>query len=397
MKSFFFGLFQIFFVISSWGQSLSELRAQKENAAQAVRLTSSLLDEARKGERASMNKLSLIGRQIENRNTLIQNINKEHALLDYYVKENTEVVRMFQDDLTGLKKEYAAMVRFTQRSKSRSDLLLFLFSAESLNQAYKRLLYLRQYTKYRKKQVEVISALSGLIHQKTMELEKQKQQKLQLIKSKQQENLLLEREKAEESRSVALLRQKQQNLRKKLREQQNAQEELNRAIEKLLEEEAGNTGGKAEFRMTPEQKLLAADFEKNKGRIPWPVERGIITERFGVHAHPVLKQITVKNNGIDISTQSGSKARAVFAGEVSRIFAISGGNMAVIIRHGMFLTVYSNLKEVFVKAGQKVALKQEIGAIFTDTSDGNKTVLKFQVWKGNQKLNPQDWISRLEY
>ncbi len=394
MKRFFFGLFQIFFVVSSWGQSLSELRTQKESAAQAIRLTSSLLEEARKDEKSSMNKLNLVSRQIENRKTLIQNINTEYVLLDNYVNENTEVVRMLQSDLADLKKEYASMIRFTRKSNSGNHLLVFLFSADNLNQAYKRLLYLRQYTKYRKEQVEVISALSGLIREKVAELEEQKQQKLQLIKIKQKENLLLEREKAEESRFVASLRQKQQDLRKKLREQQKAQDELDRAIGKLLEEEARKTGGREEFMMTPEQKLLAADFEKNKGRIPWPVERGIITERFGVHAHPVLKQITVKNNGIDISTQSGSKARAVFAGEVSRIFAISGGNMAVIIRHGTFLTVYSNLKEVYVKAGQKVALKQEIGAIFTDTNDGNRTVLKFQIWKQNQKLDPQDWISR---
>lgn len=394
MKRFFFSILQVFFVISSWGQSMSELRAQKENTAQAIRLTSSLLEEARKDEKASLSKLNLISRQIENRNALIQNINAEYVLLDKYVNENTEVVKMLQHDLAGLKREYAAMVRFAQKSKNSNDLLVFLFSAENLNQAYKRLLYLRQYTKYRKAQVEVINALSGLIREKAAELEKQKQQKFQLIKSKQQENLLLEREKTEESRSVASLRQKQQDLRRKLREQQKAQDELDRAIEKLLEEEARKTGGKDEFRMTPEQKLLAADFEKNKGRIPWPVERGIITERFGVHPHPVLKQIMVKNNGIDITAQSGSKARAVFAGEVSRIFAISGGNMAVIIRHGMFLTVYSNLNEVYIKAGQKVALKQEIGTIFTDTNDGNKTVLKFQVWKENQKLNPQDWISR---
>lgn len=394
MKRFLFCILPVFFVISSLGQSMSDLRAQKENAAQAIQLTSTLLEEARKDEKASLNKLNLISSQIENRNILIQNINAEYVLLDNYMAENTEVVKMLQRDLADLKNEYAAMVRFSQKSKKSNDLLIFLLSAENLNQAYKRLLYLRQYTKYRKTQVEAINALSGLINEKAADLEKQKQQKLQLIKSKQQENLLLEREKAEQDRSVSSLRQKQQDLRKKLRDQERTQDELNRAIEKLLQEEARKTSGKDEFKMTPEQKLIAADFEKNKGRIPWPVERGIITERFGVHPHPVLKQITIKNNGIDISTQSGSKARAVFAGEVSRIFAISGGNMAVIIRHGTFLTVYSNLKEVYVKAGQKVSVKQEIGTIFTDSNDGNKTVLKFQVWKENQKLNPQDWISR---
>ncbi|MGV8134828.1 MAG: murein hydrolase activator EnvC family protein [Mangrovibacterium sp.] len=395
MKRFLSGIFPVLFVISSFGQSMTDLRSKKEYAEQAIRLTSTLLEEARKNEKATLNKLNLISRQIENRNVLIENINAEYVLLDKYVTENTEVVDMLQADLADLKKEYAAMIRFAQKSKSSKDLMIFLLSSESLNQAYKRLLYMRQYTRYRKIQLEGISALSALIKEKAAALEKQKQQKLQLINSKQEENLLLEREKKEQNRSVASLRQKQQDLRRKLKEQEKIQDELERAIEKLIQEEARKTGGQVEkYAMTPEQKLIAADFEKNKGRLPWPVERGIITERFGVHPHPVLKQITVKSNGIDISTQSGSKARAVFSGEVSRVFAISGGNMAVIIRHGTFLTVYSNLKEVFVKAGQKVSLKQEIGSIFTDDNDDNKTVLKFQVWKENQKLNPQEWISR---
>jgi len=394
MRRFLFGIFQVLFVISSFGQSMTDLRSKKENAEQAIRLTSTLLDEARKNEKTTLNKLSLISSQIENRNNLIQNINAEYVMLDHYVTENTAVVNMLQQDLADLKKEYGAMVRFAQKSKSTNDLMIFLLSAESLNQAYKRLLYMRQYTRYRKTQLEVINVLSKLIKEKAADLEKQKQQKLQLIKSKQQENMLLQEEKNEQDRTVLSLRQKQQDLRRKLREQEKIQNELDRAIEKLLQEEAGKTGRKEEFELTPEQKLIAADFEKNKGRIPWPVERGIITERFGVHPHPVLKQITVKNNGIDISTQNGSKARAVFSGEVSRVFAISGGNMAVIIRHGTFLSVYSNLKEVYVKAGQKVSLKQEIGTIFTDSADDNKTVLKFQIWRQNQKLNPQDWITR---
>jgi murein DD-endopeptidase MepM/ murein hydrolase activator NlpD len=121
------------------------------------------------------------------------------------------------------------------------------------------------------------------------------------------------------------------------------------------------------------------------------VERGVITEHFGVHRHPVLKNVQVKSNGIEITTEAGSEVRAVFDGEVSRVFAISGGNMAVIIRHGSFLSVYSNLKEVNVKAGQQVKTKQKIGAIF---SDENKTALKFQVWRENEKMNPEDWISK---
>lgn len=146
--------------------------------------------------------------------------------------------------------------------------------------------------------------------------------------------------------------------------------------------------------MTPEQKLAGSDFEQNKRRIPWPVERGVITEKFGIHPHPVLTNVTVNNNGVNITTEQGTQARAVFKGEVSRVFGITGGNMAVILRHGPYLTVYSNLVDVVVKKGDAVAVRQKLGTVFTDANDGNKTILKFQIWKESQKLNPEEWLAR---
>jgi septal ring factor EnvC (AmiA/AmiB activator) len=263
-----------------------------------------------------------------------------------------------------------------------------------MNQAYKRWLYLRQYAKYRKSQGEVILLVTDELNENLAKLEKKKALKTALLQGKLNEFNMLEKQRGEENKAVLSLQQKQKNLKKQIREQQKIQDELNRKIEKMLEEEARKTASKSGYQMTPEQQLISADFEKNKGRIPWPVAKGIITEHFGIHSHPVLKQIQVRSNGIDISTEAGSKARAVFAGEVSRVFAISGGNMAVIIRHGSYLSVYSNLKDVMVKAGQKVALKQDIGTIYTDKADGNTTVVKFQIWKENQKLDPESWITR---
>jgi septal ring factor EnvC (AmiA/AmiB activator) len=256
------------------------------------------------------------------------------------------------------------------------------------------MLYLKQYAKYRRSQTEVILAVNDLLNSKIESLKNRKQEKADLLASKNDETKQLLSEKKQQDKYLQNLKSQQQDLKKKLREQQKEEAKLNREIERLIEEEAKIARDKGQFGMTPDQKLLAADFEKNKGRIPWPVERGVITEKFGVHAHAVLKNIQVKSNGIEISTEDGAKARAVFDGEVSRVFAISGGNMAVIIRHGSFLSVYSNLKEVYVKAGQKVKTKEVIGGIFSDSSNGNKTALKFQVWRENVKMNPEEWISR---
>ena len=389
MKRLLFIFSLVLATLSLQAQSIAELRAKKSDAEKQIRLTNSLLDEARKNEQASLSKLQLLKSQIAYRSQIIESINSEIEVVDWSISNNTEIIGMLQSDLVRLKKEYASMIRFAQKNKNSYDLLIFLFSAENVNQAYKRWLYLRQYAKYRRSEAEVIRTVSESLDENLAKLNEKKQLKTELLQVKIAEFQTLEKERGQQNSTVASLQKKQRELRGKIKEQQKIQDELDRQIQKILEEEAKKSG----YALTPEQKLIANDFEKNKGRIPWPVARGIITEHFGVHSHPVLKQIQVRSNGIDISTEAGAKARAVFEGEVSRVFAISGGNMAVIIRHGSFLSVYSNLREVTVKPGQKVALKQEIGTIFTDPADGNTTVMKFQIWKESQKLDPEEWIT----
>ncbi len=375
------------------GQSLSELRQKKSEAEKQLRYNNTLLSEAQKNEKSSLSKIKLLKAQIKLRTAIIESIGQELEVMDWSIDNNEEIVAMLQSDLAQYKKEYAAMVRFAQKHKNSYDVLIFLFSAENVNQAYKRWLYLRHYATYRKNQVDQIKVVSNEVDERLLELKESKKQKTALLNNKLQEYKMLQQEESQQSSYVKQMQRQQRDLKKKIADQQKEQEELNRRIQKILEEEARKTADKTGFGLTPEQKIVSADFEKNKGRIPWPVERGIITEHFGIHSHPVLTQIKVKNNGVDISTSTGSKARAVFEGEVSRVFAISGSNMAVIIRHGSFLSVYSNLSEVTVKPGQKVAIKQEIGTIFTDSADDNTTVIKFQIWKENQKLDPEEWIS----
>lgn len=394
MRSLLLSLLFVMCGLSLFGQSLTDLRSKKDQTAQVIEYTSGLIKQAQKNEKASLGKLKLLNSQIENRNKLINNINAEIEMLDYYIDENTTASSMLNSDLAGLKKEYAAMVRFAQKNKNSYDLIIFLLSSENMNQAYKRLLYLKQYAHYRKSQTEAITAINNLLEKRIVTLKKRKQEKAGLLASKSEETKQLMAEKSQQSQFLLSLKKHQQDLKKQLREQQREQEKLNREIEQMIAEEAQKAKKEGQLGMSPEQKLLAVDFEENKGRIPWPVDRGIITEHFGVHAHAVLKNLQVKSNGIEITTQKGTKARAVFNGVVSRVFAISGGNMAVIIRHGSFLSVYSNLKEVYVIAGQAVKTKDPIGQIFTDPNDDNKTVLKFQVWKENQKMNPEDWISK---
>jgi septal ring factor EnvC (AmiA/AmiB activator) len=396
MRSFF--LLSVFLILSilANGQSLDELRKKKEKTNEQIRYTTKLLEEARNNEKKSLNKYKILNKQIELRTNLITGINSEVGVLADFIDQNAWLVNSLNSDLEELKKEYAAMIVFAQKNQTNYSKLLFVLSANSFNQAYKRLMYLRQYAEYRKRQAELIQWIRDLIQLKVSRLEKQRSEKETLLQAKKREADRLNQEKKQQGNYLTTLQKKQKEFEKKLREQQQIEDQLSREIQRIIAEEVNKAkaSGKTSYELTPEQKLVSGQFEQNKKRLPWPVERGVVTDHFGIHEHAVLKNIQVQNNGIDISTANGAIARSVFGGEVSRVFKVTGGNVAVIIRHGKYLTVYSNLVNVLVKSGDKVSLKQTIGTIGTDADDDSKTVLKFQIWKESEKLNPEDWIAK---
>ncbi len=388
----------LFLIVStfSFGQSIDELQRKKQNATKEIEYTNQLLNEVQKNEKASVNRLRLLNSRLSQRNLLISSIKQEINLYQEFIDNNSYVVKSLQQDVEQLKKEYAELIRFAYRNKSLNDNILFLLSAENFNQAYRRFLYMKQYTSFRKKQSETIHAIQELLSDKIEKLKQFQQVKQQLIDETRQEAKKIDEEKNQQNSEIQKLQKQQRNLRQKIKDQRKIEQQLEREIQRIIEEEAAKNrkAGAPEFAMTPEQKLIGDSFEQNKKRLPWPTERGIITEHFGVHQHPVLSNVQVRNNGISISTETGAKVRAIFNGEVSRVFGITGGNSAVIIRHGKYLTVYSNLREVMVKKGDNVSTKQNIGTVYTDFEDGNKSILKFQIWRENQKLNPEDWIVR---
>lgn len=378
------------------GQSLDELRKKKEKTNEQIKYTTKLLEEAKKNEKKTLSKYNILNKQIELRTSLISGINSEVGVLVDFIDQNAWLVNSLNTDLEELKKEYANMILFAQKNQTNYSKVLFMLSANSFNQAYKRLMYLRQYTEYRKRQAELILWIRDLVDVKVKKLQHQRDEKESLLQIKKNEAERLGKEKKQQGQYLTSLQQKQKDFQKKLKEQQQIEAQLSREIQRIIEDEVkkAKDKGKPGFEMTPEQKLVSGQFEQNKRRLPWPVERGVITGHFGVHEHAVLKNIQVKNNGIDISTAQGSIARSVFTGEVSRVFMVTGGNYAVIIRHGKYLTVYSNLINVLVSSGDKVSLKQTIGTIGTDFTDGDKTILKFQIWKESEKQNPEDWIAK---
>lgn len=396
MKRPVLAILLLFFLAEAQAQSLSELQERRQSAAREIEMTNRLLNQVQQQEEASLNRLQLISNTINQRNKLISSLNSEIRLYQEFIQNNNLSVQMLSDDLEKMKTEYAKLIRMTYLGRTPSGQLFFLFSAESFNQAYRRLLYMRRYTAYRNNQAELMKTLQQLLNEKAEDLEKLKSTRQQLLDEARNETEKLAQEKSKQNREVQDLKRRQQDLKSKLQQQRSVEQQLEREIQRIIEEEARKKrdAGEPAYALTPEQKLVGDSFAQNKLKLPWPVERGVITERFGIHRHPVLENVQVRNNGINIATETNAGVRAVFNGEVSRVFGISGGNSAVIIRHGNYLTVYSNLKEVIVKKGDKVSVHQKIGTVYTDADDGNKSILKFQIWRENQKLNPEEWISR---
>lgn len=371
------------------------MRTKKESLIQEIEYTSRLLNEVEKNRKTSLSQLQLINSKINQRSVLISTISSEIQVYDQCIEDNEMVIGLLQTDLGKIKKEYAEMIRSAYRNKNAENQLLFLLSAEDFNQAYRRYLYFKKYSSYRQNQTQIMQSLQVVLSQKADNMKKQKQTRLQLVSQTFVENEKLLKEKTQQDTELLKLQKERKNLQQKLVQQRDEQQQLENEIQQIIEEEANKNkkDGNSGFELTPEEKLIGDNFEQNKKRLPWPVERGIITEHFGIHQHPVLTNVQIKNNGINIATEAGAKVRAIFNGVVSRVFGITGGNTAVIIRHGKYLTVYSNLRETVVKKGDKVATKQEIGTVYTDADD-HKSILKFQIWLEDQKLDPEQWIGQ---
>lgn len=394
-----FSLFLMFFAVNLSGQSLEELRKRKEKTAAEIEYINNLLKETNSNAKASLNRLSVLEKQIRLQDAMINHITGEIGNLDSSIQQNSTRIDSLGSALQSVKNKYASMIRYAARNQDNSNQLLFLLSSDDFNQAYKRFIYLKEYAYYRREQVEKIAEIKGSIVTQLTEFGKQKEEKHNLLIAKVNQTKIVERQKKQQKNVYSELHKKEKELSKRLDNQRKAELRLEQEIERVISEEAKKVTRKSPnekvLALTSDEKVLSGDFSNNRGKFPWPVVRGLITDHFGEHPHAVLKYVVVRNAGIDITTQVNAKARSIFKGEVTKIVAIPGGNIAVIIRHGNYLSVYSNLSEVFVKAGEQVESKEEIGTVFTDKGDDNKTVLKFQLWRENTKLDPEEWIKRM--
>jgi murein hydrolase activator len=292
------------------------------------------------------------------------------------------------------------MIEKSYKSKSQQSRVMFLLSSESFLQAYKRLQYMKQYTNYRKQQGEEIKANTQELQDLNARLVKQKEEKDRLIAENRKTRAELENNRKSQQTLMATIRKREGEFASQIRRKQNEIDEIDRAIDKMIREsiakankETGSSS-RSTYELTPAAKALAADFNNNKGKLPWPVRSGVVTMKFGKQPHPVVRSVMVNNNGVRIDTDKGGKARAVFNGTVSEVQAVKGANQAVMVRHGDYITIYNNLEKVFVKRGDTVTTEQEIGEVATSKATG-KTTLHFLLYRNDQKMDPADWIYRM--
>ena len=376
------------------------LEEQKKRLQQEIKQINTILFSNIRKEKSVVSKVEDLNLKISVRSQIVKVNNQQANLLTRQINVNQRDITNLRSELKNLKKDYANMIVKSYKSKSSQNRLMFLFSSADFLQAYKRIQYMKQYANFRKKQGEEISEKTQTIQNLNKTLLDQKIIKEALVaENKIVQNTLMKERKFQQN-LIRSIKSKSRSLTSEIKQKQRQSAAIDKEIERLIREAiaaSNKLAGKASknvFALTPEAKLLAKNFVANKGKLPWPVEKGVVTQRFGTQPHPLVKTTMIKSNGVTIATNPKSKARAVFDGEVMAILSFKGSNPAVLIKHGNFITTYKNIAKVYVRKGEKVKSKQSIGEIFTHPQSG-KTTLQFSVFNELKPQNPKNWIYKL--
>ena len=393
-----FGINHIFAQkISNQQKELEEKRLRLKNEIKQI---NALLFSNSKTRKNAIIEVEDIQVKLNVRSELIKITNQQANLLNRRITINERNILNQRKELDQLKDEYAKMIQKAYVSKSSKNRLMFLFSSESFLQAYKRIQYLKQYSRYRKKQGLAIGKKTQLLQKLNQTLIEEKGIKLKLIEENREIQDKLQKERELQKALIKTLKQKQSDLRKRIVKKQNQRKVIDIEIKRLIREaiaasnKALKNNKKNTFNLTPEAKLIATNFRANKGRLPWPLEKGVVIQGFGRQRHPVVKTATIQSNGVIIATEPSAQVRSVFEGEVMSVIMIKGTNPSVLIRHGNFITLYTNLSKLYVRKGEKVDAKQIIGEVFTNKQTG-ETQLQFGIFNNINALNPKDWVYQM--
>lgn len=421
---FFIGLSFVGFAQHKNGQSQKDLQSKKNKLNEDIKQLNNQLNQTKASKKSQINAIVVLNTKIKVREELIGTINSELAEINNSIKKNVGEVNSLKANLEKLKGEYAKMIYFAQRNQDSYTKIMFLFSAGDFNQAYMRMKYFQQYTAFRKKQANEIMATQLELGTKLQELESKRHEKNVLLGNEKEEKSHLDGEKQQQEIALSELQQQEKELKEELEKKKRDAENLQLAIKKLIEaeikrkaEEAAKIAAekaaknekikenktkikeskaKAEKNakvvvpvLTAEAEAVGADFASSRGKLPWPVTKGVICQPYGEYEHPAIKGFMMNNNGVEICANKGTQARAIFEGEVTSIAISPTGGKLIIIRHGEYLSVYSNIGDVFVKQGDKVSTKQNIGTILDEEG---KTSMNLQIWKGQRTMDPSGWL-----
>ena len=397
-----FAIVLLCFVSMAWSQDnrQAKLRQQRKQLQQEIKQINTLLFSNTKKKKTALNEVEDLALKIDLRQRLIRVTNEEANRLTQQINVNQRTIDRQRKELEELKADYADMIRYSYASKSGQSRLMFLFSSESFYQAYKRFQYLKQYTAYRKKQGEQITQKTQTLQALNKTLLAQKTRKEALVKENRAVQNSLSAERVEQKELVFALKKRERSLESQIRKKQKQIAAYDKEIQRLIRaaiaasNKAAGKGKAAVFTLTPEAQLIGKNFTANKGKLPWPVEQGVVTLGFGTQTHPAVKTTKIQSNGVTIATPDNAQVRAVFKGKVMQVFSFKGSNPGVLIQHGNFITSYSNLAAVYVKKGQTIEAKEVIGKVFTHPSSG-KSELKFSVFQNTTPVNPKAWVYRM--
>ncbi|MFC4873383.1 murein hydrolase activator EnvC family protein [Negadavirga shengliensis] len=386
-------------------KSRAQLEKEKEAIQKRLREYDNILKQTTTLKRNTLGELKAVNQKLDTRIAYINTLNREVNLINREINETEERIKTLEEELDQLKEEYAQMIYTSYKLNQGVNVITFIFSSSTFKQFYMRLRYLKQYSDARKKQVAHMEKVNRDLGQQRLVLEGKRQEKQLVLEQEREEKRQLDVLKNEQQGIFNTLTQKEQELKKEIEATKKQQEELNRLIKRVIEEEirlareaSRKKDSKASTRpgssipMTPEVAALSSSFAGNRGNIPWPVESGFISKRYGTFPHPTLKGITETNDGVDIQTNTNEPVRSVFDGVVTKITTVPGMGGTVIIRHGEFYTMYSRLKTISVKSGQEVKARSIIGTVYTDRNGVSE--LHFQTWKGLEVMDPSIWLSK---
>ncbi len=388
-------------MVFSQSNKQQELEDRRQELRQEIQKINALQLENKSKEKSQLSLIESFNYKISVLNNLISVTNQQANLFTREINANQKRITKLRDELKELKEDYAAMIVKSYKSKNQQSRIMFLLSSNNFKQAYKRLQYMKQYADHQKQQGQEIKSKSEELQRINVNLLKQKEDKQKLIAENKEVQKTLEEERRKHQNLIASIKKNINTYASQIKKKQQEADKIDREIEKIIREAIASSNkkaGKAEssigFALTAEEKVLASNFASNKGKLPWPVEKGFVTVGYGTQPSPIDKSLTIRSNGVRIATEKGAKVRAIFNGEVSRIVVIRNSNPVVMIRHGNYITAYKNLSKVYVKEGDKVTTKQDIGEVFTNPSNGD-TILNFIIYENLNTLNPSEWIYKM--